>query len=338
MGNLELKLKKERVMKKIFVFLLLSVLAVSCYEDYIFDNTFSGVYFPYQIDVRTFVVGEGMKIEVGVALAGVRENSMDRNISINMDNSLINAATLAQMQSASNAYIKDPVTSVATLMPLPSNYYTISSNNSIVIKKGQHMGSVVIRADSANFLADAGTIVATYALPFTITSADADSIIQPKKSLVVGLKYENMLFGKYWHGGSAVVNRPAMTDTVLTYYTAIPTPESKIWTLSTTAPDALYATGYLDQVTGKNEMMLTLSGTDITVSSVAGSTFTIAPDGTSTFNRSKLLQDRKIFLKYSYTNAGNGYTYHCTDTLTFRNRIRDGVNEWQDENPSHYTK
>ena len=325
-------------MKKIFIFLLLSVLAVSCYEDYIFDNTFSGVYFPYQIDVRTFVVGEGMKIEVGVALAGVRENKMDRNISFNMDNSLINASTLNSMKTASNGYIKDPVSTVGTLLPLPSNYYTISSNNTIIIKKGQHMGSVVIRADSANFLADAATAVATYALPFTITSADADSIIQPKKSLVVGLKYENMLYGKYWHGGSAVVNRPAKTDTVLTYYTAIPTPEAKIWTLSTTAPDALYATGYLDQVSGGNEMMLTLSGTTITISSVAGSTFVITPDGTSTFNRPKLLQDRKLFLKYKYTDPGNGYTYHCTDTLTFRNRIRDGVNEWQDENPSHYTK
>lgn len=27
---------------------------------------------------------------------------------------------------------------------------------------------------------------------------------------------------------------------------------------------------------------------------------------------------------------------YVTDTLTFRNRIRDGVNEWQDENPDHY--
>ena len=26
------------------------------------------------------------------------------------------------------------------------------------------------------------------------------------------------------------------------------------------------------------------------------------------------------------------------DTLAFRNRIRDGINEWQDENPGHYKK
>jgi hypothetical protein len=45
-----------------------------------------------------------------------------------------------------------------------------------------------------------------------------------------------------------------------------------------------------------------------------------------------------LILKYKYTNAGNGWTYHCTDTIQFRNRLRDGINEWQDENPSHYTK
>ena len=311
---------------------------VSCYEDYIFDYEYSGVYFPYQVDVRTFVVGEGMKIEVGAALGGVRENIMDRNVSFNMDGTLLTPAMLLKFQTASNAYIKNPTLPVAAFQQLPSSYYTISNSSTMVIKKGQHMGSVVIKADSTNFLADAATKVSTYVLPFRITDADADSVIVPKNYAVVGFRYENMLFGKYWHGGSALVNRPLMSDTTLKYYTTIPTPEAKIWTLTTDAPNSLFGTGYLDQVTGKNEMLLTLNGDNITIGSVAGSKFVIAPEGTSSFNRAKLLQDRKIFLKYTYTDPVTNYVYHCTDTLTFRNRIRDGVNEWQDENPSHYTK
>jgi hypothetical protein len=59
------------------------------------------------------------------------------------------------------------------------------------------------------------------------------------------------------------------------------------------------------------------------------------PDGASTFNRAKLLQDRRIVLSYKYIDA-SGNTCYAQDTLTFRNRIRDGINEWQDENPSHY--
>ena len=83
-------------------------------------------------------------------------------------------------------------------------------------------------------------------------------------------------------------------------------------------------------------MLLTLNGSDITITTAAGSTWPISPEGSSSYNRAKLLQNRKIVLKYTYQNTVNGYTYHCTDTLTFRNRMRDGVNEWMDENPSNY--
>ena len=85
----------------------------------------------------------------------------------------------------------------------------------------------------------------------------------------------------------------------------------------------------------KNEMKLTLDGTNIVVSTNTGSTFAVLPDGTSTFNRAKLLQNRKILLNYKYVNAA-GNTCYAQDTLTFRNRIRDGVSEWQDENPANY--
>jgi len=325
------------IMKKIFVFLLISVMAVSCYDDYILDYDYSGIYFPYQINVRTFVVGEGMKVDVGAALGGVRENTFDRNVSFILDNTLITPEVLAQMQGAAS-YIKDPVANVTALLPMPANYYTLSNPNTIVIKEGWHNGVVTVKADSAAFLADPATSNATYVLPFYITEADADTVIQSMKSLVIGFRYENMLFGKYWHGGSALVNRPSKTDTTLTYFTNIPQPEAKVWVLKTAGPNTLYANGYFDQATSKNEMLLTLNGDNITISSVAGASFAITGEGTSTFNRARLLQERKLFLKYSYTNSANGYTYHCTDTIHFRNRVRDGVNEWQDENPSHYTK
>ena len=61
-------------MKKITaVIVLLSLGLTSCYEDYIKDFDYSSIYFMYQTNVRTFVVGEGMKIEVGAALGGLRE-------------------------------------------------------------------------------------------------------------------------------------------------------------------------------------------------------------------------------------------------------------------------
>jgi hypothetical protein len=322
------KTLKETDMKKLLAFIILSIAMVSCYDDYIYDFTYSAIYFPYQIDVRTFVVGEGMKFEVGAALSGVRKNTVDRNVSFSLDNTLITPAVLANMKAASAPYIKNPATPVAALLPLPANYYTISNPNTMIIKAGWH--EVTFLNDSLK------TQYATYVLPFYIVSADADSVKALKRSNVVGVRFENMLFGNYWHGGAALVNRPAKADTTIIYRWAVNDGATKIWTLTSTGPSTLVSNGYLNQQTTKKELQLVLKGTDVYVGAAAGSTNPYLQDGSCTFNNPKLLQDRKIFLKYSYVSGGN--TYHCTDTLYFRNRIRDGINEWQDENPAHYLK
>jgi hypothetical protein len=325
-------------MKKILAFLILSVVMVSCYDDYIKNYDFNAVYFPYQINVRTFVVGEGMSIEIGAAFGGDMENTRDRNVDFILDNTLITPAILNSMKSAAT-YIKNSVpAAVTTLSPLPTSYYTLSNTSRIVIKAGQHNGSIVMKADSVAFLSDPKTIYSWYAIPLYITTADADSILQPKRYAVIGLKYENMLFGSYWHGGVTVEKDPAgnlIATQPQPYYTTIPQPQAKTWSLVTIAPDKLAVTGYSGVASSKNEIVLTLNGSNVTVSSATGSTFTFLPDGASTFNRPKLLQDRKLYLSYKYVNAA-GNTCYAKDTLTFRNRIRDGVNEWQDENPLNY--
>ena len=323
-------------MKKILILLFVSVLLNACYDDYVKDYIYDGVYFPYQLDVRTLVVGEGMKIQFGVALGGVSDNVKDRVVNYQIDNSLINAQTLASMKTAAN-YIKNAVNPVTELQLMPANYYQLSDASKFVIKAGQHSGTVTLKADSAKFLADLSTLVATYALPLRITSADADSVLKAKSFAVIGLKYENMLFGNYWHGG-VTVEKDATGAVVSTipYYTAINAPTSKAWVLTTVEPMALTSNGYADVTNPiKQEMKLTLSGGKITVSSLPDASVQILPDGDCTFNQAKLLQNRKIYLKYKYVNAA-GNTCYAQDTLTFRNRIRDGVNEWQDENPNNY--
>lgn len=323
-------------MKKILILLFVSVLLNACYDDYIKDYDYDGIYFPYQLDVRTLVVGEGMKIQLGVALGGVSDNVKDRVVNYQIDNSLINAQTLASMKTAAN-YIKIAVNPVAELKLMPANYYQLSDAGKFVIKAGQHSGTITLKADSAKFLADLSTLVATYALPLRITSADADSVLKAKSYAVIGLKYENMLFGNYWHGG-VTVEKDAAGAVVKTipYYTAVNAPTSKAWALTTVEPMALTANGYADITNPtKQEMKLTVSGGKITVSSLPGASVQILPDGDCSFNQAKLLQNRKIYLKYKYVNAA-GNTCYAQDTLTFRNRIRDGVNEWQDENKANY--
>jgi hypothetical protein len=244
------------------------------------------------------------------------------------------------MKSASQPYIKNSVTAVTALLPLPANYYTISDPGTMIIRTGEHMGAVTIKPDSVTFLNDSlRTMYSTYILPFKITAAQSDSIKFDKKTNTVGVKFENMLFGNYWHGGAARVskyNQPTVDSATIVYRWAVNDIASKIWTLTTAGPSTLYTNGYFNQTTTKTELKLVLKGNSVYVSSAPGSTNTYLADGASTFNRSKLLQERKIFLNYSFVSKNK--TYHCTDTLYFRNRLRDGVNEWQDEDPSHYTK
>lgn len=322
-------------MKKILILLVVSVLLSACYDDYIKDYDYDGVYFPYQLDVRTVVVGENMKIKFGVALGGVSDNVKDRVITYQIDNSLVNPQTLALMKNAAT-YIKTSVASVTELKPLPANYYQLSDPGKFVIKAGDHSGTVTLEANPS-FYADESALSATYALPVRITAADADTILASKNYAVIGLKYENMLFGNYWHGGVTIEKDAsgAVKNTII-YHTAINGPTSKAWVLTTVGPMALTSNGYADITNPtKQEMKLTLNGGKITVSSLPGASVEILPDGECTFNQAKLLQNRKIFLKYKYVNAA-GNTCYATDTLTFRNRIRDGVNEWQDENPDNY--
>ncbi len=340
---MELTYKKKKVMKKILAFIILSIALVSCYENYILDYTHTGVYFPYQQDVRSFIVGEGMKIEVGPAFGGVRKNTIDRTVNYVFDNTLITPARLNLLKIASQPYIKNAALPVVTLKRLSGTYYTITDSTKFIIKSGWPNGTVVIKADSTKFLNDSvNTLISTYVLPFKLTSApEIDTILASMSTNIVGVKFENKLFGYYWHGGAAVVNRPTLADTTIVYKTTIPTAsENPTWTLTTAGPSTLKANAYYNvNNTGvTQQLLLVLKGTKVYVSAAAGSAFAFTPDGESSFNNPKLLQDRRIYIKYKYTNAVSGYTYHCTDTLRFRNRLHDGTNEWFDTDASHYTK
>ena len=182
------------------------ILLTSCFEDYVKDYEYTGIYFPYQVNVRTFVVGEGMQIKVGVALGGVIENDRRRIVNYRLDDSYITDDVFDKMLKG-ESYIQNSIdTSLfKAFRLLPQHYYTVSDAGTFVIEKGFHTGTITIKADSAAFLADRMTLYAQYVLPFVITQADADSIIDAKKYAVIGLKYEHMLFGNYYHGGITTV-------------------------------------------------------------------------------------------------------------------------------------
>jgi hypothetical protein len=246
------------------------------------------------------------------------------------------------MKGHTFSYIADLMKNVPSISALPASIYSLESDSgnagTAIIRKGTHVGVLRVKVDSAAFLSDPGRLYPKEVIPLVITDGNGTDIIEGKAASVIGVRYENMLFGNWYHGGySDVFDAAGNKIRTESYATTVPQADNLVWTLRTVAPFELTANG---AGAGFNsgtaaQMKLTLNADDsISISSVEGARYVVEPDGDSRFVRTRLLQDRKIILNYRYV-AGEE-TIHAHDTLSFRNRLRDGVNEWQDENTAHY--
>ena len=308
-----------------------------CYEDYVKDYDYSTIYCAFQYDLRTFVVGEGQKFDFTVGLAGVMQNGRDRKVSVELAPDLVTAdlptalgltdyspftayaGMLGQGKfgQLSQSYVTNEVkaTGAKALVPLPASHFTVSGLGDMCIKAGRHTDAVTITATDV-FLADPDAIVPKYALAFRITSA--------------AVKYECKYFGYWYYGGERKVvdnltGKEVSTDS---YPFSVPQDDAKIYTLTTTGPNRV-KTNKIGQRSGSFE--LTFDGENVT----ATCSDPKVSVGYCHTNNAKAIQDRVIYLNYSYDN-GDGTTSVVSDYLTFRNRIRDGISEWQDENPENY--
>lgn len=325
--------------KYIFIFLAMATF-VSCYDDYVKDYDVRGVGFANQVDVRSVVVGESMQFSTGIALGGIISNDQDRNVDFAIDYSLVDDSVLEAMKIHKFNYIQTLAASLEELKPLPADQYRLLTESGVsgraVIKKGTHLGKIVIKLEDS-FLDDQSRVLPGFVIPLRVIRAGDLSMIEGRETSVIGVRYEALFFGHWWHGGKTVIKDAAGNEVdTITYYTEIPQADTKVWTLTTVTPYSLTANAVGSELNGAAPQM-TLSLSDdgkVTVSSVPEAKYLVEQDGDCSWNKAELLQNRKIYLKYKYEKDGN--VYHAEDTLTFRNRVRDGVNEWQDENQNKY--
>ena len=347
-------------MKRLLALAIFAVafLSGSCYDDYVKDHDHTSIYIAYQYDLRTFVVGEGMNFDVGAVLGGVIDNRRDRRVRFSLAPELLTDdlsvfeddpdvesytafSKMSDPSSAgmSQAYVASAITAsgIAELTPLPEACYSLSDPETMTIRAGRYSGTITVQADSLAFLADPhASVMPYYALAFRLEEADADVVLRKKCFSIVAVRYENMMFGNWWYGGVTTVKDDATGETLerRVYPTTMTTANSvnRVCELTTAAPLSVTTSRMGDY---EGSLRLDFDGGEITVSDAAG-VLQIEPfDEGSRFNGAKLLQNRKLFLNYRFA-YGDGTTTFVQDTLTFRNRIRDGVNEWQDENPEHY--
>lgn len=298
-----MKNNKLRSISKLLMLAIVALSAVSCYDDFV-ENEFdyTSVYLPQPTIDRTFIMGEGMQIGVGVVLGGRLKNTEDVEVTFSLDDVIVTDAG------------KDI---------LPSNYYELvdsegnPADNKIIIPAGKTQGFVYVKADSINFLADPVSLGNNYALGFQLDNVvKADSILSGLKTSMITFTYINQLYGNYVQKGQVV--KTGTTNETLVYPGGI----NDVLELTMESPNTLVCNGIAD-LRGADKKMNVVVAADnsITIETATGGV-TIVDDGGSSYNP----ETREITLNYSFDF--NGVSYKATDILEFRNRIVDGVNQF----------
>lgn len=216
-------------MKNISLFLILSALLFSCENgDWEFpDYDYQTVYFAYQYPVRTITLGDDIfdtsldnqwKCKIMATTGGVYESNTNVVIDFVVDNTMCQGF---DFESSGN-----------DIIPMPSNYYSLASNQ-IVISKGQLTGGVEVQL-TEDFFADPLAIRNTYVIPVRMTQvANADSILSgrplsdearravpsdwvvaPKDYMFYAVKYINPWHGHYLRRGKDIIT--GAVNTVVT--------------------------------------------------------------------------------------------------------------------------
>lgn len=210
------KMNMKKIYIKTLLLALVTGLLTSCENgSWDFPNyEFSAVYFAYQSPVRTIVLGEDVfdtsldneyKCQIMATMGGVYSNEKDVEIGIRVDNTICNNLVNGDSQEE--------------ILPMPSNYYTLSSDK-ITIKKGTILGGVTVQLTEA-FFNDPKALTANYVIPVVMTGVvNADSIlsgtpmvenprrgvasdwdVQPKDYVLYAIKYINSYDANYLRRG-----------------------------------------------------------------------------------------------------------------------------------------
>jgi hypothetical protein len=306
-------------MKKYIIHATLAVVAMLSYSCSFDDNeivySYTSVLFPYQDYNRNIMVGEGLSLNVGITMAGVINNDRDRVVQYIIDPSLI---------TESGKSI------------LPSSYYKCENTSQMVVPKNSLKGYMHVELDSTLFLGDKKSLTGEYILPIRlVSSSDVDSISPDLGFIRISISYYARQHGYYTYSGN-IVKTKAGNVTSADYSNQPSVTDSRRF-LNTVGPDRFRveadATNAADPATGVYTFLLDVpvnGGGNVTISADPDSPVQVYPDGASTYN----VESKTFTLNYTYT-AADGTTCKVSESLVFRNRIRDVqsnglyINEWR---------
>jgi hypothetical protein len=311
------------MLKSLMICAVLFGFARCQFDEYDVKYTETSVLFTYQDYIRNIVVGEGLKLNAGIVLAGVQFNKTDRVVQ----------------------YVIDPTLVTGSKSVLPSNYYKLGHPTEIRVPKDQLKGYLPIEMDSVAFLADPKSLTGEYVLPIRLVSSNDVDAISDKDFVRMSISYFGKQHGFYHYSGSCdliIANVLYGSST----YSHIHTETNSRRFIETAGPARFRVTA--DASNRKDPLnVLNASGSTIIgkVSffmdvAVDGSSVSIASDPESMYqvraagDCSYDPETRSFHLKYLW-ELEDGTESIVKETLTYRNRIRDDqgngiyITEWR---------
>ncbi|MGK6350383.1 DUF5627 domain-containing protein [Parapedobacter sp. DT-150] len=325
-------------MKKIFLFICITAGIFGCKNS---ENTFpdfgyTSGYFPYQFPVRTLILGDDIydnandnahRFVISVAMGGVYTNELNRVFDFEVDESLCEQVTFGGSDNP--------------IRPLPRSYYTLSSDNQIVIPKGEMNGGIIVQLTDA-FFEDPDAIGLNYVVPIRLTgSNNVDSILSgsttranadirfagdwnvaPKNFTMFGIKYINEFHGTYFHYGECTVKDANGATVDEKTYRADYVEQNTPVNLVTAARHRIsISTSFQSELMeGSLDLVLNFDGNSCTVSAPEGASYTVTGSGEFKEDAYSWGNKSRHGLTINYTVSNGTHTYEADDTFVVRDR------------------
>lgn len=336
-------MKKIKIldMKKLLIIMAMVLSMVACenqdkeFED--FGTT--SVYFPFQTPARTIILGNydlgdnendnNLRFEIGVSMAGVYTNSINRKVSFTVAPELLSE--------------------VENVQALPSSYYTIETQSPVTIPAGSIKGRIAVQLTEEFFndtLSFAPVNHVNYAIPLLITDIEnldtllvgiprvsnpsranaEDWDVAPKDFTFYGIKFMNKYQAMYLRRGVDIMTN-ASNETVSSIYHAQYVERDELVMLTTTGENNVELSNLVrrgsESSPGDVNIELLFSDDDnCTIRSYKDDPYNVIGSG-------KFVQDGDmwggeerdvIYLDYTYTDVDNNETHQVKDTLVVRDR------------------
>ena len=306
------------------------------------DSGHQTVYFGSQFPIRTIELGEDLfidnaldnqhKVLINATTGGVRENNRDIVVNFSVDTSLCSRLYFPSDKGGNK------------ILPLPSNYYQLVSNQ-ITIPKGSFLGGAELQLTDA-FFQDPLALTNNYALPVVLNnvkgvdsilkgtaspsvanpnrSIDANWIVKPRDFVMYAIKYVNSWHGNYLRRGTDVITG-SVNQTLTRHKPYVENDE--VNKLSTVSMSKLNFPVVFKNAAGNNvncTLQLAFDASDnCTITSV---TTGVTATGTGKFvkkgeKNSWGSKDRDaLYLSYNVNLASNNLQVTSRDTLVMRDR------------------